>query len=74
MRNKILLEIVLNLLNKQNTNVVYTFDVVIDILMEVSGYDSVEDFATFLDAQNIINNGNPYFKEAVLHLYKKSKF
>lgn len=69
-----LLMIVLNLLDNQRTTAIYTFDKVINILMEVSGYDTLDEFVNDLDEQRSFDKGNPYFKEAVKHLYRQSNF
>lgn len=65
--------IIAQLLEKQNSKVVFTFTEILDILKDTANYDNIRDFISDIDANTQINNGNPYFKDAVLHLYEKSK-
>lgn len=69
-----LLMIVLHLLDEHRNTSVFTFNKVINILMEVSGYDTLDEFVNDLDKKRSFDKGNPYFKEAVKQLYRQSNF
>lgn len=74
MQNVILLSIVKKFMWAQNNKSVFTFHEIVNLLMESSGHDDINDFVRYLDNANQINNGNPYFKDAVLQLYRNTEF
>lgn len=61
------------LIEKQSSSACFTFNEVIKALMESTGHDNITDFANDLCAKDCINNGNPYFKETLIHYYKKTE-